>query len=349
MQDDGPETVTLDIDSSGVVFAKSQLSDYSYRGEELANFNFLDFLMDTYEVEIANSEREKPANVSTRDGDEHRGPGRPRNARFRYLSLHPKAKSVQRILRSHGHRNLPNFIGRWFPRSDDKETRDFYCASMLALLKPWRDLGKDLKWPDQTWEGAFDDFLNNASWKEERVISGLQYFHECTSAAATANDSPGSTAARQLLQGEEDGFPEDEDSSPLIKGLSEEGLAALKADAVPYREQLHGLLAIEVARRAKIFDDMPSWSSTTTQPPRNPTDDDLQRISSWANQLQADVERQNTKAPPPPTQPTQTPSIEPLSDHTTPTANISPLSHVLTSSEEALDGLDVSHLRPDQA
>ena len=156
------------------MFAKSQLLDYSYRGEELADFNFFDFLVDTYEVKIDNNERDK--SPSAMDGDERRGPGRPRNTRFKYLSLHPKAKSTQRILRSLGHRNLPNFIGKWIPRSDDKTTRDFYCASMLALLKPWRDLGKDLKQPDQPWENAFDDFLDDASWKEKRVISGLQYY-----------------------------------------------------------------------------------------------------------------------------------------------------------------------------
>jgi hypothetical protein len=349
LQDDGRETVTLDIDSSGVVFAKSQLCDYSYRGEGLANFNFLDFLVDTYEINITTNERDKPAHVLATDGDELRGPGRPRNTRFKYLSLHPKAKSAQRILRSHGHRNLPNFIGRWFPRSDDTETRDFYCASMLALLKPWRDLGKDLKLPDQSWEKAFDDFLNNASWKERRVISGLQYFHECASAAATANDSTNSTTAQQLPQGMEDSLPEDEEFSPLIKGMSEEGLAELKADAIPYREQLHGLFAIEVARKAKIFKDVSSWSSTTTQPLRNATDDDLRQISSWANQLQADVERQNARALPPPIQPTQTPSIEPLTDHTMPAANVSLLSHALAGPEGALDRIDVSHLKPDQA
>ena len=321
--------------------------DYSYRGEELADFNFFDFLVDTYEVKIDNNERGK--SPSAMDGDGYRGPGRPRNTRFKYLSIHPKAKSMQRILRSLSHRNLPNFIGKWFPRSDEKATRDFYCASMLALLKPWRDLGKDLKKPDQPWEKAFEDFLDDASWKEKRVISGLQYYHECASAAAT-DDAANSTSPRRLSEGTEEDHQEDEDFCPLVDGLSEEGLAVLKADAVPYREQLHGLLAIEVARKGKIFDDdVTGWSTATTQPPRKATDDDLRRISSWANQLEADIEQQNVKAVPPPMQPTQAPSIEPLRDTATATADFSPLSHVLASPEDALDGLDISHLRADQA
>jgi hypothetical protein len=348
--DDHHETVTLDVDNSGVLFAKSQLTDYSYRGEELAGVNFLDFLVDTYEIEIPVGERDKPIHSPTRDGDGHRGPGRPRNTRIRYLALHPKANSVQRILRCLGHRNLPNFIGRWFSRSDDEETRAFYCASMLALLKPWRDLGNDLKYPGQTWEKAFDDFLAEASWKDTRVISGLQYFHECASAAA-ANNSLDPAFAQRLSRDAEYGHPEDEDVSPINEGLSEEGLAEIKAAGVPYREELHGLLAIEVARRAKIFDnDVSSWPNTTAQFPRHATDDDLQIISSWANQLQVDIEQKNTRTlPPPPNRPTQAPAIEPLTNHTTTVANVSLLSHALAGSEEALDGMDVSHLRPDQA
>ena len=218
-----------------------------------------------------------------------------------------------------------------------------------SALKPWRDLGKDLKQPGQTWERAFDDFLENASWKDKRVVSGLQYFHECASAAAT-NDPLESAFARRASQ-QAEGEDLDEDGSPLNNELTEEGLAELKAAAIPYREELHGLMAIEIARRAKIFDnEVSSWSNATTHLPRNADDDDLRQISSWANQLQADMEQKNTRhLPPPQDRPAQTPSIEPLTNGIAPTANVCPLSQALASSEEALDGMDVSHLRPDQA
>ena len=105
-------------------------------------------------------------------------PGGHETHESKHLALHPKVTSAQRILRSQGHRNLPNFVGQRFPRSDDTDAKPFYYASILALLKPWRNLGTDLKQPDQTWETAFEDFLEEASWKERRVISDLQYFHE---------------------------------------------------------------------------------------------------------------------------------------------------------------------------
>ena len=167
-QDNVHETVTLDVANSGAVFAKSQLTDYECQGEELAAVNFLDFFVDTYETEIPVGERDpKTSRARASDGDERRGPGRPRKTRVRYLPHHPKANSVQRILRSIGHQNLPNFIGRWFPRSDEEDVRAFYCASMLALLKPWRDLAVDLKQPGEKWEFAYDNFVKEASWKEK--------------------------------------------------------------------------------------------------------------------------------------------------------------------------------------
>jgi len=116
--------------------------------------------------------------------------------------------------------------------------------------------------------------------------AGLQYFDEYAPAAAT--DSRDSAFTQQPSQKAEVGNMEDVDISPVIGGLSEEGLAELKAAAVPYREELHGVLAIEVARRAKIFgNDVSSWPCSTAQLPRHATDDDLRRISSWAHQLQA--------------------------------------------------------------
>ena len=339
----------LDINNSGVLFAKSQITDYSHRGEELAVMSFLNFFVETYEVDIPVGEK----NVRTCDpaaSDELCGPGRPRNTRVRYLPSHPKANSVYRILRSSTHRNLPNFIGRWFPQSDEGETRPFYCASTIALLKPWRNLKTDLKPPDQTWEGAFEDFLDHASWRDKRIIAGLQYFHECAS-AAVANDSADSAFSRRLSQDAEDTHHEDEDVLAVNEGLSEEGLVELKATAVPYREQLHGLLAIEVARRAKIFsNEDSSWSCKTTPLLRIATDEDLQMISSWASQLQANVEQKNARPiPTPPTQTDQNGSIEPLADQAVSTPTISLLSQVLVNSEEALDGINVAQLKQDQA
>ncbi len=66
------------------------------------------------------------------------------------------------MVRKEGHNNLPNFIGQYFPCSDDQDIREFYCASMLVLMKPWTDMNADLKTMDDTWEEAFERFIVDA-------------------------------------------------------------------------------------------------------------------------------------------------------------------------------------------
>ncbi|KAF8076843.1 hypothetical protein FPV67DRAFT_1383733, partial [Lyophyllum atratum] len=81
---------------------------------------------------------------------------------------------------------LPNFIGRYFPRCDDPENYSFYCACMLMLLKNWRDLQMDLKSAEETWEQAFNTFISSPEAQRKRlqdILSGIQYFHACESAA----------------------------------------------------------------------------------------------------------------------------------------------------------------------
>ncbi|KAF9789204.1 hypothetical protein BJ322DRAFT_991208, partial [Thelephora terrestris] len=99
-----------------------------------------------------------------------------------YLTSHPKSGSVHRVICSPGHHKLPNFLGRWFPRKDDEEIYDFYCVSMLALLKLWRNLATDLKLPTESWAVAFKTFHDSSTPRARRALSEIQYFHECESA-----------------------------------------------------------------------------------------------------------------------------------------------------------------------
>src|ERR1700722_8779467 len=142
--------MVLDIDSDGKVFPKSQVTDYTCRNEGLSGYNVFNFFVDTYEKPISQRELQKETREISLLASN--GPGRPPHDRFRYLPNHPKHKVIQRIKRMIGHNNLPNIIGRYFPRRDDPDTYQFYCASMLLLLKPWRNIETDLKSPSQTWE-----------------------------------------------------------------------------------------------------------------------------------------------------------------------------------------------------
>ena len=178
----GVDVAVLDVGADGKIFTKSQVIDYRFRDNELSEYNVLEFFTDTYEEPV--TRRERLARLEKESTDTlHSNRGRPKNGRFPYQSNHPKHGMVQRVMRSFGHNNLPNIIGRFFLRRDDQETYSFYCASMLMLLKPWRNIEDDLKSPTQTWESAFDEFMVHAPRRYRNILSGIQYFHECESSA----------------------------------------------------------------------------------------------------------------------------------------------------------------------
>ena len=163
--------IVLDIDSGGHLFPKNQVTDYICRGPQLDSYSLLEFFVDTYEGDVGRSDLE---NTDAEEEDNVRVRlGRPRHMRVQYLAQHPKADIKLRIIRATGHRNLPNFVGRYFPRRDDSKVHDFYCTSVLLLLKPWRNLRLDLKVDTQTWLEALQSFLADAPPQVQTVISGI--------------------------------------------------------------------------------------------------------------------------------------------------------------------------------
>lgn len=155
------------------------------RGDSLEDFSVVEFFTNTYESKITSGSEvndEEGANV-----DHHAQVGRPRHNHVFYQNLHPKSKTLLRIIRPLDHNNLPNFIGHQLPRNDDPDTYEFYCAMMLMLLKPWRNLFCDLKRQEETWNDAFQDFVGTTSPETLAILSGIQYLHQCQTAAD--NDS----------------------------------------------------------------------------------------------------------------------------------------------------------------
>ena len=342
-QSSSDNIVTLDLSSSGQVILKSQVVDYQSRGSELQDYNLLDFFVDTYETEITRLDREKDLSGE----DIYRGPGRPRNTRVRYLSSHPKAASFHRIVRSRGHRNLPNFIGRWFPRNDDPEVSDYHAASMLMLLKPWRDPESDLKSPSETWTSAFEAFRAAASDRLLRTMSGIQYFHEC-SLAAQQNTSP-STFTYTESREEESMLDDDQHSETgHAEVFSEEGLALLKADAVPLREEIHGRMAIEVAKHVGVFrNEGTTWAIVGGTRPSNATDEVMQRVANWTARLsQSDSETASGSTTTPPND--LPGAVIERSFDAAPAGGTISLSPIATNSEQALPPVDIDSLKPDQ-
>ena len=236
------------------------------------------------------------------DDSGHPQRGRRKNLRVRYLEGHPLFKSKQRIVRSSGHINLPNFIGPYFPRRDDPEVYQFYCACMLVLFKPWRCLKTDLKTPSQTWEDSFKEFISKAPKTTQYILSGIQYYHECKSAVKrdqanpefmhlTSNSSEDtSSEARDL---DEDTLPD----ANFVPSFTEEGLQELIASMTPWAERNHGCHAVQIATRAKIFNDngTSSWTiDVSRNPVTNATGGSLRQLLAWKAQMEADINRQNS-------------------------------------------------------
>ena len=327
------------------MIVKSQVVDYQHRGTELENYNILDFFVDTYETEITKADREAELFAE----DARRGPGRPRNPRVRYLTSHPKSGTVQRVIRSPGHRNLPNFLGRWFPRNNDEEIYDFYCACVLMLLKPWRNLATDLKPSTESWTTAFETFFHSATPRARRALSGIQYFHECESAAQKDSATPPPYKSSTDARIRDDEL--DEDHVSHGPGFSEEGLALLKRENLPGREELYGHVAIELARHLGIFgNEQNDWRISQQSLQANATEDDLARISTWHNLLQSAVDEKSkaSNIVSPNSESSGTGATVERSADLTLNTSAAVLLQSASASEQALPAVDLDCLKPDQ-
>ena len=187
------------------------MTDYRLRGDALHDYNVMRFFTETYEEATPHTQH-----MHSVEGRSTRG--RIPNTRVPYLSGHPKSASALRVVRSFGHNTIPNFIGRYFPRRDDPDpaVHQFYRASMLILLKPWRELA-DLKAVNESWEEAFRRFLDSpqCSIGTQRILSNIQHFHRCQSSAlehAARNDGLLTLPSLTLDDDEED----EEENEPVL-------------------------------------------------------------------------------------------------------------------------------------
>lgn len=164
--------VTLCTNEQGQLFPQHQVQDYMLRGDEFEELNFLDFIVETYETRMEGEGRSEEVM------DE-------RVMQGRYWPSHPKACTHRHILRREFHNSLPNIVGPWFPRRDDPSP-EYYYASMLALLRPWRCL-EILKTPTRGWEEEFSAFVEGGSQRVVDVLAGIQYYYDSKEKAMTRN------------------------------------------------------------------------------------------------------------------------------------------------------------------
>ncbi|KAJ3538129.1 hypothetical protein NM688_g6564 [Phlebia brevispora] len=360
--EDAPEMVTLEGSRTGAILERSQVTDYICRGDNLQSMSILEFFVGTYEELITRRANQPVAEEGTTNASAPRR-GRPRNQRVPYTERHPRVGVAQRVVRSPGHRNLPNIVGRWFPRNDDPDVHEYYCASMLLLLKPWRNIATDLKTIDQTWEQAMDAFLDSLIPAERAhalfMLSGVQYFHDCyqsardtqqqESGAPNSDDHVGG-GVRRRAEDDYEYYAEDELDSLPVPEQSDDGLKALIAPNPFSREEQHARAAIEIGKQHHIFaNDASEWSLGTGRRPANATGDDIVHLETWRHQMEADVQRQNTTAiVVTASQESGAATVEVLDtrereDEIDPGGDVS-----ILAAESALEPADVTSLKPDQ-
>jgi hypothetical protein len=262
----------------------SQVTDYQLRGTALEKMNMAEFFTNTWEHEAKDTEEPVDHN------DQHRRPGRKPNTRVSYLDEHPCKGKLTRVVRTSGHNTLPDFVGKWFPRGDDPDSHPFYCACMLLLLKPWRDVATDLKEADETWKEALDKFKSASSKKVLDILENTQYFHECQTAAdrdegqwmpkadPLGDEANGGETTYELG---EDGIYDVEDDE-----YTEAGLARLLANQRPWREEMHGKMAVELAKQARLLEENSSWTTGGfDENLRRATADDINSLLRWKAQM----------------------------------------------------------------
>ncbi|KAM5532632.1 hypothetical protein V8D89_013676, partial [Ganoderma adspersum] len=303
------ETVTLELASAGRLITKCQVTDYMLRGPELDDYSLFTFVRNTYEQQIRADDRLRGSGEAATQDDGQRRQGRPKNKRSQYLYRHPNSQTKHRIVRSAHHNTLVNIIGRWLPRRDDDDTHDLYCAAMLMLLKPWRELSSDLRPEGLSWREAFERFEVSASASVRITLSGAQYFYECASAADRDRRQqaagPGEREDQAMVDRNTDGMDVDvdgdwehdhdndgvDDVDNMEMDYSEAGLEALKGMRTSLAERLYAHGALVAARAAGYFPDMrlQTWEVCEQEGSTSAGVNGIDELQRWKEQMEADV------------------------------------------------------------
>lgn len=252
----------------GQLELRDQLKDYVDRGLDLEDTNFLDFFLNTYP--------ERSPSIS------------PINQRVPYISGSGR-EGKSRVVRTSGHETMPNFIGRWFTRRDDKEEHTLYCAEMLALLKPWRKI-EDLNGFGRNFETTFAEWKSSATQSALDMLDNIQYYHDSGDGSRRKkHDGPSNTQLQLVREEEED----DNMGAPMSEGVSrltEEDVEIARDNSVATRESNHGALAMAIAYNTCIFNENQIPKDIQVAPLAKVANlEDMRLFRQWDDEIQGFV------------------------------------------------------------
>jgi hypothetical protein len=119
------DTLMLETSPTRTLVERDQVIDYSCRGEQLANYNVMQFFMETYKQYKTSAD-----SITFTETPSKHSHSWPQNIQIGYTSEHPKHSIAHQVLCSAGHNTPPNFVRQYFLRADDPLTEDFFYASM---------------------------------------------------------------------------------------------------------------------------------------------------------------------------------------------------------------------------
>jgi hypothetical protein len=95
-----------------------------------------------------------------------------------FLKGHPLYKTHKSTFDDKKSKVVPNFVGGSLPRCD-RGDREYYCATMLTLFKPWR-IGLDLKAENYSWDETFTS--HNFTARQLEIMRYFNIRYECNDA-----------------------------------------------------------------------------------------------------------------------------------------------------------------------
>ena len=118
-----------------------------------------------------------------------------RNQRIHYIEGSGHKHQAQ-TLQSYSYMTIPSFVGQWFPRNDDMRERSLYCASMLGLLQPWRNL---IGIAGDLFELSFEHWEKSTTKKNQDIMKNIQFDHEALQGAKRCRSELHHKAYSQLM------------------------------------------------------------------------------------------------------------------------------------------------------
>ena len=297
--DDRAHTIIM---VAGAISLKDQLYEYSFRGDEMREMSYLDFMLDTYDGKTGDIDV-MGANSRDATNANHGQRGRTPNRRVAYREGFTKPGRC-RIFRTAGHETLPHFMGGWFPRNDRPAEKELYSASMLTLLKPWTDLAQ-IKTDDESFESVFEQFVDTAPKRTTDIVENIQYYYECYDGAKKPRDADQVEHERNIRVDFDEGDgdleivrQESMDDAPITVEVTDEDIELAYESRGATRERLHAEIALNTALDHAVFQD--GTTSTVFLPTAEKAHmDDIKTFKGWEEQLKAACRRESDEGGPP--------------------------------------------------